>query len=159
MKTSYTLINIYRHSDLLSASSSTLYSCNRLLLTELKFPLLTLSIIFSDNQLAITITHHPEFHTHTKHIDIALHFLWDHVNKGTLNMFYIKTNYNIANIITKVLTWPIHQNFTYKSGIVPVKGECWDSDWHILACTSILYIYSLLTISYLATVFFYDLKQ
>ena len=56
---------------------------HRSLLTELKFPLSTPSIIFSDNQSAITIAHHPEFHARTKHIDIALHFLRDHMNKGT----------------------------------------------------------------------------
>ena len=71
-------------------------------------------------------------------IDIALHFLWDHVNKGTINMFCIKTDYNIANISTKALTWPVHQNFTYELGIIPVKGECWDSDRHTPACTGIV---------------------
>ena len=93
------------------------------LLTKLKFPLSTPSIIFY-NQLAIAIVHHPKFHTCTKHIDIALHFSWDHMNKGTINMFYIKTNYNIAHISTKALTQLVHQNFTYKLGIILVKGEC-----------------------------------
>ena len=79
---------------------------------------------YSFNKSAITIAHHPEFHACTKHIDIALHFLQDHMNKGTLNMFYIKTNYNIADIFTKALTQPIHQNFTYKLGIILVKWEC-----------------------------------
>ena len=77
---------------------------HRSLLTKLKFPLSTPSIIFLDNQSAITITHHPEFYAHTKHMDNVLHFLWDHMNKGTINMFYIKTNYNIADIFTKALT-------------------------------------------------------
>ena len=86
--------------------------------------LLIATIIFSDNQSAITIAHHPEFHARTKHINIALHFLRDHVNKGTIDMFYIKTNYNIADIFTKALTRPVHQNFTYELGIIPVKGEC-----------------------------------
>ena len=56
--------------------------------------------------------------------DIASHFLWDYMNKGTIDMFYIKTNYNIADIFTEALTRPVHQNFTYESGIIPVKGEC-----------------------------------
>ena len=46
------------------------------LLTKLEFPLLTPSIMFSDNQSAITIAHHPEFHACTKHIDIVLHFFY-----------------------------------------------------------------------------------
>ena len=77
-----------------------------------------------DNQSAITIAHHPEFHAHTKHINMPLHFLQDHVNKGTINILYIKTDYNIANIFTKALTQLVHQNFTYELGIIPVKGEC-----------------------------------
>ena len=56
--------------------------------------------------------------------DIVLHFLQDHMNKGTLDMFYIKTNYNIADIFTKALTQLVHQNFTYELGIILVKGEC-----------------------------------
>ena len=32
--------------------------------------LLNMSTIFSDNQAAIAIAHHPKFHAYTKHIDI-----------------------------------------------------------------------------------------
>ena len=60
------------------------------LLTELDFSLTTPSTIFSDNQLAISIAHHPEFHAWTKHINITVHFLSDHVKKG------INTEYNLA---------------------------------------------------------------
>ena len=35
----------------------------------------TSTIFFSDNQAAIAIAHHPEFHARTKHIDINHHFL------------------------------------------------------------------------------------
>jgi hypothetical protein len=48
---------------------------HRSLITEIGFDLITPSIIFSDNQSAISIAHHPEFHARTKHIDIATHFL------------------------------------------------------------------------------------
>jgi hypothetical protein len=90
----------------------------RSLLTELEFNLATPSIIFSDNQSAIAIAHHPEFHARTKHIDIAIHFLRDHVNKGNLDMCYINTNYNITDIFTKPLRKPAHQNFTYELGVI-----------------------------------------
>jgi len=39
---------------------------------ELGIPQPTTSTIFCDNQAAIAIAHHPEFHARTKHIDIAL---------------------------------------------------------------------------------------
>ena len=124
------------------------------LLTKLEFPLSSPSIIYSDNQSAIAIAHHPEFHARTKHINIALHFLRDHANKGTIDMFYIKTDYNIADIFTKALTRPVHQNFTYKLGIISVKGSVevvTGIYWHIPVLYIVVYycayiIYCLLTI-------------
>jgi hypothetical protein len=95
---------------------------HRSLLKELKFPLSMPSIIFLDNQSVISIAHHPEFHAHTKHIDIATHFLQDHVSKGILNLFYINTDYNIADIFIKLLRKPTHQNFTYELGVISDQG-------------------------------------
>ena len=47
----------------------------RSLFSELLFAQPSTSMIQSDNQEAITISHHPEFHSRMKHIDISLHFL------------------------------------------------------------------------------------
>ena len=63
---------------------------HRSLFQELEIDLPATSTIFSDNQAAIAITHHPEFHARTKHIDITYHFLRDLVKSGTLNLVYIK---------------------------------------------------------------------
>ena len=68
---------------------------------ELDFSLTTPSTIFSDNQSVISIAHHPEFHAQTKHIDIAVHFLRDHVKKGILDLYYINTEYNFGRYIYK----------------------------------------------------------
>jgi hypothetical protein len=57
----------------------------RSLFTELDFELPTTSTIFTDNQAAISISHHPEHHSRAKHIDIAYHFLRDLITNGTLN--------------------------------------------------------------------------
>ena len=94
----------------------------RTLLIELNFPPTTPPTIFLDNQLAISITHHPEFHACTKHIDIAIHFLCDHVKKGTLDLYYINTEYNLADIFTKALKRLSHINFTYKLGLISGQG-------------------------------------
>ena len=95
---------------------------HRSLITELNFPLSTPSTIFSDNQSAIAIAHHPEFHARTKHIDIAFHFLRDHVQKGTIDLSYINTDFNIADIFTKPLRRPTHENFTYELGVISDQG-------------------------------------
>jgi len=55
---------------------------------ELGFPQPTTSTIFCNNQATIAIAHHPEFHAHTKHINIAMYFLHDLVESGTINIIY-----------------------------------------------------------------------
>jgi hypothetical protein len=53
---------------------------------------------------AIAISHSPEFHAQTKHIDIDLHFIRDYVEAGKLEIKYVLTQDNVADIFTKGLT-------------------------------------------------------
>jgi hypothetical protein len=62
------------------------------------------SILWSDNQAAIAISHSPEFHARTKHIDITLHFVRDYVEAGKLEIKYVPSRDNLADIFTKGLT-------------------------------------------------------
>ncbi|CAA7266308.1 unnamed protein product [Cyclocybe aegerita] len=91
---------------------------HRSLFTELGIDLPTTSTIFSDNQATVSIAHHPEFHARTKHIDIALHFLRDLVQNGTLNLVYINTNNNLADLFTKGLPRSVHQDLTTEIGVL-----------------------------------------
>ena len=66
------------------------------------------------------ISHNPEFHARSKHIDITPHFLWDHVEAGTLEPKHIPPRENFADIFTKGLldVWAIAQlQFTVVLGI------------------------------------------
>jgi hypothetical protein len=94
----------------------------RSLFQELELPLPSTSTIFSDNQAAISIAHHPEFHARTKHIDIAHHFLRDLVESEIINLVYIKTDENLADIFTKGLPKIPHENLTYELGILADQG-------------------------------------
>jgi hypothetical protein len=91
---------------------------HRSLLNEAGIPLLMTSTIFWDNQAAVSITHHTEHHVQTKHINIAHHFLCDLIQNGTLNLVYINTEYNLADIFTKSLPKVVHQDLTYEIGIL-----------------------------------------
>jgi len=91
---------------------------HRSLLNEVGIPLPTTSTIFSDNQAAVSIAHHPEHHARTKHINIAHHFLRDLVQNGTLDLVYINTEYNLADIFTKSLPKAVHQDLAYEIGIL-----------------------------------------
>jgi hypothetical protein len=95
---------------------------HRSLFNELEIQQPETSVLFSDNQAAIAISHHPEFHARTKHIDIAHHFLRDLVESGTIEIIYVSTRDNVADIFTKGLSRPSHEDFTYGLGVMPNQG-------------------------------------
>ena len=76
------------------------------------------STIFTDNQAAISISHHPEFHVCTKYIDINYHFLCDLISAKTINTVYVNTKDNLADLFTKGLSWIAHQDLTHRIGIL-----------------------------------------
>jgi len=88
----------------------------RSLFTELDFDIPTTSTIFTDNQAAISISHHPEFHSRTKHINIAYHFLRDLIAEGILNTIYVNMRENLADLFTKGLPRELHEDMTYRIG-------------------------------------------
>jgi hypothetical protein len=60
-------------------------------------------LLLCDNESAIKIAHNPVQHNKTKHIEIQHHFIQDHVNRGDINLSYVGTNDQLANIFTKPL--------------------------------------------------------
>ena len=91
---------------------------HRSLYMELNFPLPTTSTIFTNNQAVIAISHHPEFHAHTKHIDINYHFLQDLISIGKINTVYVNTRDNLADLFNKGLARVAHQDLTYQIGVI-----------------------------------------
>nr|ABA98230.2 retrotransposon protein, putative, unclassified [Oryza sativa Japonica Group] len=59
--------------------------------------------LFCDNTSAINIAKNPVQHSRTKHIDIRFHFLRDHVEKGDVELQFLDTKLQIADIFTKPL--------------------------------------------------------
>ena len=59
--------------------------------------------IFCDNTSAIAISNNPVQHSRTKHIDIRYHFIREHVTNGTVELHFVPTEQQIADIFTKPL--------------------------------------------------------
>jgi hypothetical protein len=94
----------------------------RSLMIELHLPQPDPQVLQGDNQASISIAHNPEFHSRTKHIDIALHFLRDHVESGIMDFRYVSTKDNLADIMTKPLARPTHETLTRAIGLLSGQG-------------------------------------
>ncbi|GJY32373.1 hypothetical protein Tco_0415868 [Tanacetum coccineum] len=74
--------------------------------------------IFCDSKSAISISCNPIQHSKTKQIAVRYHFIKEHVEKGTIELYFVKTNYQLADLFTKAL--PVDQ-FNY---LVRRLGMC-----------------------------------
>ena len=54
-----------------------------------------------DNQGAIALAKNPVYHQRSKHIDIRYHFIRSEVQEGVVNLSYVQSERNIADLFTK----------------------------------------------------------
>nr|GEV41048.1 hypothetical protein [Tanacetum cinerariifolium] len=59
--------------------------------------------IYCDSKSAIAISCNPVQHSRTKHIAVRYHFIKEHVEKGTIELYFVKTDYQLADNFTKAL--------------------------------------------------------
>nr|GFC01456.1 copia protein [Tanacetum cinerariifolium] len=59
--------------------------------------------MYCDSKSAIAISCNPIQHSRTKHIAVRYHFLKEHVEKGTIQLYFFKTDYQLADLFTKAL--------------------------------------------------------
>nr|GEV05731.1 retrovirus-related Pol polyprotein from transposon TNT 1-94 [Tanacetum cinerariifolium] len=59
--------------------------------------------IYCDLKSAIAIYCNPIQHSRTKHIAVHHHFIKEHVEKGTIRLYFVKTDYQLADLFTKAL--------------------------------------------------------
>nr|GFB57486.1 copia protein [Tanacetum cinerariifolium] len=60
-------------------------------------------LIYCDSKSAIAISCNPVQHSRTKHIAVRYHFIKEHVEKGTIELYFVKTDYQLADLFTKAL--------------------------------------------------------
>ena len=59
--------------------------------------------IYMDNQGAIAFAKNAQFSQRTKHVDIKFYFIRDLIEEGTIKLYYVASENNNADILTKSL--------------------------------------------------------
>lgn len=88
------------------------------LLQELGVTNLSPVVLHCDNQFAIHIGKNPVFHERTKHIEVDCHFTRDKVLEGLIQLTYLPTQHQLADILTKIVPSPQLQVLSGKLGLV-----------------------------------------
>jgi hypothetical protein len=76
------------------------------------------TVIHCDNQSCIKLSENPVFHDRSKHIEIRYHFIRDWVHRGVVQLQFIPTDDQVADILTKALPRGKHVFFRDKMGLV-----------------------------------------
>uniref|UniRef100_A0A2N9EI16 Integrase catalytic domain-containing protein n=1 Tax=Fagus sylvatica TaxID=28930 RepID=A0A2N9EI16_FAGSY len=76
----------------------------RKILSDLQQKIEEPTVICCDNMSAIAMTKNPVFHARTKHIELRHHFIRDLVSQGEIQLKFISTNDQPADILTKAAT-------------------------------------------------------
>lgn len=74
--------------------------------------------LYIDNNAALKLTRNPEFHNKSKHIEIKHHFIREKVMKDrVLDTRRVGTKENIADVLTKALARPTHEDLVDRAGL------------------------------------------
>jgi len=73
--------------------------------------------IMCDNQCAIALVKNPTHHSRSKHIDIQHHFICKKVESDVIEMRYVSTAHMVADVLTKALAKPRHEDLCKKLGL------------------------------------------
>ncbi|GKA25525.1 hypothetical protein Tco_0711634 [Tanacetum coccineum] len=79
--------------------------------------------VFCDNTSAIAILNNPVLHSRTKHINIRYHFIRDHVLKGDIELHFIPTQYQLADIFSKPLDEPTFKRLIVELGMLNIDSK------------------------------------
>ncbi|KAM0996429.1 hypothetical protein ACFX2C_006437 [Malus domestica] len=89
----------------------------RRLLGELGYPSNSTSDLFCDNKTAIDISHNPIQHDRTKHMEVDRHVIKEKLDGNIIQFPFIKSEDQLADILTKVVASQVFYNSPVKLGM------------------------------------------
>jgi hypothetical protein len=91
----------------------------RNLLCELHHPPKKATLVYCDNISAVYLSTNPVQHQRTKHIEIDIHFVREHVARGQVRVLHVPSRYQLADIFTKGLPRILFDDFRTSLNIRP----------------------------------------
>nr|GEZ46926.1 hypothetical protein [Tanacetum cinerariifolium] len=70
---------------------------------------------------AIAISNNPVLHSRIKHIDIMYYFIKDHILKGDIELHFVPTDLQLADILTKPLAEPSFTRLVAELGMLNIQ--------------------------------------
>ena len=101
------------------ASRDAIYLRN--FLSEIGYPVHGPTTIYVDNQSAIALASTTSFHARSKHIEIRHHFIREALEAGTIQLKYVPTDEQTADIFTKALPVVKLDKFMGQLGLVRTR--------------------------------------
>nr|GEX60614.1 retrovirus-related Pol polyprotein from transposon TNT 1-94 [Tanacetum cinerariifolium]GEX63333.1 retrovirus-related Pol polyprotein from transposon TNT 1-94 [Tanacetum cinerariifolium] len=74
--------------------------------------------IYCNSKSAMAFSCNRTQHSRIKHIDVRCHFIKDHVEKGTIELYFVGTEYQLADLFTKSLPEARFKFLVEKLGIM-----------------------------------------
>ena len=74
------------------------------ILRDIGFPTSLPCTLYSDNMGATQLAHNPVFHARTKHVELSYHFIRELVSTGFLQVFFVRSTNQLADLFTKGLS-------------------------------------------------------
>ncbi len=78
-------------------------------------------VIYCDNLSSIQLARNPVFHARTKHIEVHYHFIREMVLAGEIDITYVSTEDQVADIFTKVLGAEKHRRLHSMLGVMELE--------------------------------------
>jgi hypothetical protein len=96
-------------------------ACLRKLLGDLGLHVDRQVVIYCDNLSSIQLVRNPVFHARTKHIEVHYHFIREKVLAGEIDLIYVSTEDQVADIFTKALGAEKHRRFRSMLGVMELE--------------------------------------
>ncbi|KAH9672921.1 retrovirus-related pol polyprotein from transposon RE1 [Citrus sinensis] len=89
------------------------------LLGELKLKYSQIPIIWCDNNGAAALATNPVYHAKTNHIELDVHFIREKVTSKQVEIKYVPSEWNIADVLTKPMAYSFFNYYRDKLNVVP----------------------------------------